>query len=61
MTMYLTTISIGGSKKENLRKFLLSFKTLTELFHENCMIVNPDKCSYMSLGKNNDDDTFSFN
>ena len=26
------------------------------------MIINPDKCSYICLGKNNnDDDTFSFN
>ena len=56
-------VSISGSNKENNKKFLLSdFKILTEWFHDNYMIINPDKCSYMCIGKNNnDDDTFSFN
>ena len=38
------------------------FATLPEWFHDNHMILNPGKCSYMWLGKNNNDnDTFSFN
>lgn len=34
--------------KENLNQDLLK---LTKRFHENCAILNPDKCCYMSLGK----------
>ena len=45
-------ICISGNDKENLKELLL---------YGNCMIINPDKCSHMSLSKNNnDDDTFSF-
>ena len=38
------------------RNMLLSdFTTLTGWFYGNYMIINPDKCSYMCLGKNKDD------
>ena len=37
------------------------FITLIEWFYDNYMIINPDKCSYMFLGKNNDDDTIKSN
>ena len=37
-------------------------KTLTEWFHDNCMIINPGNCTYICLcKKNNNDDTISFN
>ena len=56
-------IPISGSNKENFKKLLLlHFRTLTEWFHNNYMIINPTKCRYICLGKNNnDDDNFSFN
>ena len=34
--------------KQNLSQDLLK---LSEWFHENCMILNPEKCHYMCLGK----------
>lgn len=41
---------------------LLHLKTLTERFYDNYVITNIDKCSYICLGKNNNDDgTLSFN
>ena len=46
-------ISIGGNNKENFKKLLLSgIVTLTEWFNDNYMIINPEKYSYMCLGKN---------
>lgn len=56
-------ISVNRSNKKNLKKLLLSnFKTLTEWFPGNYMIIDSDKCSYMCLGKNNNNnDTFSCN
>ena len=50
-------ISISGSNKDNLTKLLLlDFKIRTGWFFDNFIIINPGKCSYMCLGKNNDDD-----
>ena len=37
------------------------FKTPTEWFYDNSMIINPDKCSYIGVGEDNNDDTLSFN
>ena len=37
------------------------FKTLNKWFHDKYMIINPDKCSYIGLDKNNDDDSLSVN
>ena len=56
-------LSISRNNKENIKVLLLSdFKTLTEWFYDNYMIMNPDKCSYMCFGKNNNDsDTLAFN
>lgn len=46
-------ISISGNNKENFKKLLLSgIVTLTEWFNDNYMIINPEKYSYMCLGKN---------
>ena len=40
-----------------MKTLLLSdFKTLTGWFHDKCIIINPEKCSYMCLDKNNNDD-----
>ena len=48
-------ISTSRSQKEKLRELMVSdFKTLTEWFPDNYMIINPDKYSYMSPGENND-------
>ena len=56
-------ISINGRNTKSYKKLLLlDLKTLTECFYDNYMIIDPDKCSYMYLGKNNnDDDNLSFN
>ena len=61
-TVVNNNVSISENNNESLKKFLLSdFKTVNEWFHDNYMIINLDKCNYMCLGKNNDNDTFSFN
>ena len=39
--------------KQNLSQDLLK---LSEWFHENCMILNSEKCHYMSLGKDSEGD-----
>ena len=39
--------------KQNLSQDLLK---LSEWFHENCMILNSEKCHYMSLGKDSESD-----
>ena len=39
--------------KQNLSQDLLK---LSEWFHENCMILNPEKCHYMSIGKDSEGD-----
>ena len=46
-----------------MKKLLLAdFKTVIEWFSDNYMIINPDKCTYMCMGKNSDDnDTLSLN
>ena len=56
-------LSITGTKIENLKKLLLAdFKTVIEWFSDNYMIINPDKCKYMCMGKNSyDNDTLSLN
>ena len=43
--------------KQNLSQDLLK---LSEWFHENCMILNPEKCHYMSLGKDSEGDLLRF-
>ena len=43
--------------KQNLTQYLLK---LSELFHENCMILNPEKCHYMRLGKDYGSDLLRF-
>ena len=56
-------LSITGTNIENIKKLLLAdFKTVIEWFSDNYMIINPDKCKYMSMGKNSyDNDTLSLN
>ena len=56
-------LSITGTNIENIKKLLLAdFKTVIEWFSDNYMIINPDKCKYMCMGKNSDDnDTLSLN
>ena len=41
----------------NLSQDLLK---LSKWFHENCMILNPEKCHYMSLGKDSEGDLLKF-
>ena len=43
--------------KQNLSQDLLK---LSEWFHENCMILNPEKCHYMSLRKDSEGDLLRF-
>ena len=43
--------------KQNLSQDLLK---LSEWFHENCMMLNPEKCHYMSLGKDSEGDSLRF-
>ena len=43
--------------KQNLSQNLLK---LSEWFHENCMILNPEKCHYMSLRKDSEGDLLRF-
>ena len=43
--------------KQNLSQDLLK---LSEWFHENCMILNPEKCHYMCLGKSHVSDSLIF-
>ena len=56
-------LSITGTNIENIKKLLLAdFKTVIEWFSDNYMIINPDKCKYMCMGKKSDDnDTLSLN
>ena len=56
-------LSITGTNIENIKKLLLAdFKTVIEWFSDNYMIINPDKCKYMCMGKNSyDNDTLSLN
>ena len=56
-------LSITGTNIENIKKLLLAdFKTVIEWFSDNYMIINPDKCKYMCMGKNSDGiDTLSSN
>ena len=60
-TFVRSPISTSGSNKKSIKKFLLSdFKTLTEWFYDNYMIINSD--NYMWLCKNNNyDGTLNFN
>ena len=52
-----SNISISGSNKENLKDLLfLDFKTLNEWSHNNYLIVSPENCSCVCLGKDNIDD-----
>ena len=43
--------------KQNLSQDLLK---ISEWFHENCVFLNPEKCHYMSLGKNSESDLLRF-
>ena len=43
--------------KQNLSQDLLK---LSEWFYENCMILNPEKCHYMCLGKDSTRDLLRF-
>ena len=43
--------------KQNSSQDLLK---LLKWFHENCMILNPEKCHYMSLGKDSVSDSLRF-
>ena len=43
--------------KQNLSQDLLK---LSQWFHENCMILNPEKCHYVSLGKDSEGDLLRF-
>ena len=43
--------------KELLKK---DFRVVTEWFYENYMILNPQKCHYMSIGNNAENDKFEF-
>ena len=54
-------LSITGTNIENIKKLLLAdFKTVIEWFSDNYMIINPDKCKYMCMGKNSyDNDNLS--
>ena len=56
-------LSITGTNIENIKKLLLAdFKTVIEWFSDNYMIINPDKCKYMCMGKNSEGiDTLSSN
>ena len=56
-------LSKTGTNIENIKKLLLAdFKTVIEWFSDNYMIINPDKCKYMCMGKNSyDSDTLSLN
>ena len=56
-------LSITGTNIENIKKLLLAdLKTVIEWFSDNYMIINPDKCKYMCIGKNSyDNDTLSLN
>ena len=39
--------------------FLSDFRTLNNWFHENFLILNPEKCHFMSIGKGtHDEDVF---
>ena len=61
--VYDNDLSITGTNIENIKKLLLAdFKTVIEWFSDNYMIINPDKCKYMCMGKNSDyNDTRSLN
>ena len=52
-----------GKNKEVIKSFLLLyFEIVNNRFYENLMILNPEKCHYMCLGKNlADNEVLNFN
>ena len=55
--LYAFGSNLEEVKKKNLSQDLLK---LSDWFHENCMILNPEKCHYMCLGKDYVSDLLRF-
>ena len=50
-----------GKDLELVKSVLVKdFRLVKEWFYENFMILNPDKCHYMCIGKNTENDIFKF-
>ena len=43
--------AIGNDKEETKRALVKDFQTVINCFYENYMILNTEKCHYMSMGK----------
>ena len=67
ITTFLSNYTDGNSlyytskDLEQVKSILvIYFRTLTEWFYENFMILNPNKCHYMCIGKNTESDISKF-
>ena len=50
-----------GKDLELIKSVLVKdFRAVKEWFYENFMILNPNKCQYMCIGKNTESDIFEF-
>ena len=52
--------AFGSNLEEAKQNLSQDLSKLSKWFHENCMILNPEKCHYMSLGKDSEGDLLKF-
>ena len=48
--------AFGSNLEEAKQNLSQDLSKLSKWFHENCMILNPEKCHYMSLGNDSEGD-----
>ena len=56
-----TSYAFGYNLKEIKNTLRFDFDLVSEWFEENYMVLNADKCHFMCLGKDTENETFIFN
>ena len=56
-----TLYALGDNLKSVKENLLIDFQIVSDWFYENYMVLNADKCHFMCLGKNTEEETFTFN
>ena len=56
-----TSYAFGYNLKEIKNTLRFDFDLVSKWFEENYMVLNADKCHFMCLGKDTENETFIFN
>ena len=56
-----TLYALGDNLEDVKGNLLLDFQIVSDWFYENYMVLNAEKCHFMCLGKNTEEETFIFN